>query len=149
MKDTIEKRSQNFAFYILIFKILFNLYVSLFPLWQKSAREKLQKCNKSKANPKQTQSNPIFPRSNIVLSEITGIFDKFGTTFFCKTNPIYKNERWSMTHQKTLKITNKAILKIDQMNVTIVLTNDYNRMDTWYRGKNKPISKPFCYNTRT
>ncbi len=51
----------------------------------------------------------------------------------------------SMSYQKALKITNKAILKIDQMRVTISLTNDYNRLDTWYRGKNKAISKPFCF----
>ena len=60
-----------------------------------------------------------------------------------------------MSFQKTLKMTNKAILrqsstkkfgagKIDQMSVTNVLTNDYNRLDTWYREKNKAISKPFC-----
>ncbi len=39
---------------------------------------------------------------------------------------------------------NKANLKIDQMNVTNVLTSDYNRMDTWCRGKNKANSKPIC-----
>jgi hypothetical protein len=50
-----------------------------------------------------------------------------------------------MIYQKTLKITNKAILKIDQMNVTNVLTTDYNRLDTWYRGKNKAISKPIFF----
>ncbi len=50
-----------------------------------------------------------------------------------------------MTHQKTLKMTNKAILKINQMIVTNALTKDYNRVDTWYRRKNKPISKPFCF----
>jgi hypothetical protein len=50
----------------------------------------------------------------------------------------------SMSFQKTLIITNKAILKIDHMNVTISLTNDYNRLDTWYRGKNKAISNPIC-----
>ena len=53
-------------------------------------------------------------------------------------------------------MTNKAILrqsstkkfgagKIDQMNVTKVLTTDYNRMDTWYHGKNKAISNPICF----
>ncbi len=94
------------------------------------ARPKLQKCHKSKANPKQTQSNPIFRTPNPILSQIMGIYDIFMKTFFCKTNPIYKNERWSMTHQKTLKIPNKANLKNIEMNVTKVLTTDYNRKDT-------------------
>ena len=48
----------------------------------------LQKCHKSKTNPKRTQTNPIFWRSNPILSEILGIFDKFRTTFLCKTNPM-------------------------------------------------------------
>ena len=65
-----------------------------------------------KTNPKRTQTNPIFWRSNPILSEILRIFDKFRTTFLCKTNPIYKNNRWSMTHQKTLKMQNKANLNI-------------------------------------
>ena len=52
------------------------------------------------------------------------------------------NLRWSMSFQKTLKIPNKANLKIDYMNVTNVLTTDYNRVDTWYRGKNKANSNP-------
>ncbi len=56
-----------------------------------------------------------------------------------------KNLTLSMRLQKTLKMTNKAILKIDQMNVTKVLTSDYNRLDTWYRRKNKAISKPICF----
>ncbi len=46
--------------------------------------------------------------------------------------------------QKTLNIPNKANLKMTQMFVTKVLTTDYNRMDTWYRGKNKANSKPIC-----
>ncbi len=49
-----------------------------------------------------------------------------------------------MSFQKTLKIPNKANLKIEPMNVTEVLTIDYNRMDTWYRGKNKANSNPIC-----
>ena len=43
---------------------------------------------KSKTNPKRTQTNPIFPRPNPILSLIMGIFDKFRKTFLCKTNPI-------------------------------------------------------------
>jgi hypothetical protein len=41
---------------------------------------------------------------------------------------------------------NKANWKIDPMNVTNVLTTDYNRKDTWCRGKNKPKTKPFYKN---
>ncbi len=54
------------------------------------------------------------------------------------------NSWLSKYFQKTLIIPNKANLKIDQMNVTNVLTSDYNRLDTWYRGKNKANSKPIC-----
>ncbi len=71
-----------------------------------------------------------------------------------KTNPIFfpqnlilsvKNGGLSMMYQKTLKIPNKANLKMTQMNVTKELTTDYNRMDTWCRGKNKANSKPICF----
>ncbi len=41
-----------------------------------------------KTNPKRTQTNPIFPRPNPILSPKTGIFDKFRKTFLCKTNPM-------------------------------------------------------------
>jgi len=51
-----------------------------------------------------------------------------------------------MMYHLTKKIPNKANLKIDLMNVTKVLTTDYNRMDTWWRGKNKPNSKPIKAN---
>ncbi len=46
-----------------------------------------------KTNPKRTQTNPIFWRSNPILSPKMRIFDKFRTTFLCKTNPIllFKN----------------------------------------------------------
>jgi hypothetical protein len=37
---------------------------------------------------------------------------------------------------------NKANWKIGPMNVTKVLTTDYNRIDTWYRGKNKAKTNP-------
>ena len=50
-----------------------------------------------------------------------------------------------MSYQKTLKIPNKANLKIDLMSVTKVLTTDYNRMDTWCRGKNKANSNPIFW----
>ena len=42
------------------------------------------------------------------------------------------------------KYQTKPISKLTQMNVTKTLTTDYNRMDTWYRGKNKANSKPIC-----
>ncbi len=42
-----------------------------------------------KTNPKRTQTNPIFWRSNPVLSEKMGILDKFRTTFLCKTKPFF------------------------------------------------------------
>ena len=41
-----------------------------------------------KTKPKQSQTKPIFRRSNPILSPKTGIFDKFRTTFLCKTKPI-------------------------------------------------------------
>ncbi len=37
---------------------------------------------------------------------------------------------------------NKANWKIDPMTITKVLTTDYNRKDTWCRGKNEPKTKP-------
>ena len=78
--------------------------------WLKSARKMLQKCYKSKTNPKRTQTNPIFPRPNLILSPKSRIFGKFRTTFLYKTNPIYKNEQWSMIHQKTLNMQNEPNL---------------------------------------
>ena len=46
-------------------------------------------------------------------------------TFLCKTKPIWK---------------------LTQMFVTKALTKDYNRKDTWCRGKNKPKTNPMvCY----
>ena len=42
----------------------------------------------SKTNPKRTQTNPIFWRSNFNFSPKTRIFDKFRITFLCKTNPM-------------------------------------------------------------
>ncbi len=50
------------------------------------------KLQKSKTNPKRTQTNPIFQRPKPILSEIIGILDKFRTTFLCKTNPILLSE---------------------------------------------------------
>ncbi len=47
-----------------------------------------------------------------------------------------------MRRQKTLNIPNKANWKIDPMTITKVLTTDYNRKDTWCRGKNKAKTKP-------
>ena len=41
---------------------------------------------------------------------------------------------------------NKANWKIDQMTITKVLTTDYNRVDTWYRGNNKANTKPIKAN---
>ena len=48
----------------------------------------LQKCYKSKTNPKRTQTNPISWRPNFNFSLKMRIFDKFYKTFLCKTNPI-------------------------------------------------------------
>ncbi len=42
-----------------------------------------------KTKPKQSQTKPIFWRPNPILSQKTRIFDKFRTTFLCKTKPIY------------------------------------------------------------
>ena len=44
---------------------------------------------KNKTKPFQSHSKPFFSTPNPVLSEIIGIFDKFRTTFLCKTNPIF------------------------------------------------------------
>ncbi len=46
-----------------------------------------------KTNPKRTQTNPIFWRSNFDFSPKTKIMTYFMITFFCKTNPIcpFKN----------------------------------------------------------
>ncbi len=57
----------------------------LFPIL---ARKMLQKCYKSKTNPKRTQTNPIFRRTNPILNPKMRIFDKFRKYFLCKTNPI-------------------------------------------------------------
>ena len=65
-----------------------------------------------KTNPKRTQTNPIFWRSIFDSSEKTRILEDFRQTFLCKTNPIYNNERWSMTYQKTLNMQNEPNLNI-------------------------------------
>jgi len=39
-------------------------------------------------------------------------------------------------------LTNKANFRKSQMNVTDLLTRDYEKMDTWSSGKNKANSKP-------
>ncbi len=57
-----------------------------------------------KTKPKQSHSKPFFGTSNPVLSPITRIFDKFRTTFLCKTKPFYKYERWSMRYHKRQKM---------------------------------------------
>ena len=63
------------------------LYSEHFGLSRKrSDREK--ESPKSKTNPKQTQTKPIFWRPNPILSPKIGIFDKFRKTFLCKTKPI-------------------------------------------------------------
>ena len=62
---------------------------------------------------------------------------------FVKNKPNGMFNRKSMRLQKTLKITNEPILKNREMSVTKVLTNDYNRLDTWYRRKTKPFQSHF------
>ncbi len=44
---------------------------------------------KMKTKPKQTHSKPFFQRPIFDSNEITGIFDKSGTTFLCKTKPFF------------------------------------------------------------
>ena len=44
--------------------------------------------------------------------------------------------------QNHLFLTNKANFRKSQMNVTDLLTMDYDKMDTWSSGKNKANSKP-------
>jgi hypothetical protein len=41
-----------------------------------------------------------------------------------------------------LFLTNKPNFRKSQMNVNKVLTKDYDKMDTWSNGKNKPNSNP-------
>ncbi len=65
---------------------------------------------KNKTKPFQSHSKPFFPKSNFDFSLKTRIFDKFRTTFLCKTKPIYKNLILSMSFQKTLNMRNKANL---------------------------------------
>ncbi len=72
-----------------------------------------------------------------------GDFGIFRKPFYAKRTQWYVYGK-SMRRQKTLNIPNKANLKIDPMTITNVLTIDYNRMDTWYRGKNKAKTKPIC-----
>ena len=67
---------------------------------------------KKKTKPKQTHSNPIFWRSNPILSPKTRIFDKFRQTFLCKTNPIYKNLHLSMRYHLIQKMQNEPNLNI-------------------------------------
>ncbi len=81
------------------FKILFNLYVSLClpgppKPWRRRLWPKLVSISVNswfrlfmKTNPKRTQTNPIFRTPNLILSLLMRIFDKFTTTFLCKTNP--------------------------------------------------------------
>ncbi len=110
---------------------------------QRQVTQQLTKITaKNKTKPNKANSKPIFWTPNPVLSEKMRIFDKFTTTFLCKTKPIYKNLILSMMYQKTLNIPNKANLKNDQMNVTKVLTTDYNRRTLGIRGKNEPKTKP-------
>jgi len=42
-----------------------------------------------KTKPKQSQTKPIFWRTIFDFSKKMGIFDKFRTTFLCKTKPNY------------------------------------------------------------
>ena len=104
--NSIAKRSLNFAFYIMIFKSLFDfiyLKVALclklvlisvhswfnFPLFMLNLPRKLQKCNKSKTNPKRTQNepkrtqtNPNFRTPNPILNQKTRIVTDFMDNFF-------------------------------------------------------------------
>ncbi len=67
---------------------------------------------KNKTKPKQSQTKPFFQTPIFDFIEITRIIDKSRQHFLCKTKPIYKYERWSMTHQKTLKMQNEPNLNI-------------------------------------
>ena len=51
-------------------------------------RDREKESQKYKTNPKRTQTNPIFWRSNPILSPKMRIFDKFRKYFLCKTNPM-------------------------------------------------------------
>ncbi len=48
-----------------------------------------------------------------------------------------------MSYQKTLKITNKAILKTNQMNATNVLINDYDKRTLGIARKTNPFQTHF------
>ena len=52
----------------------------------------------------------------------------------------------STTVERALQIhsflTNKANFRKSQMNVTDLITREYEEMETWSRGKNKANSKP-------
>jgi hypothetical protein len=70
---------------------------------------------KMKTKLKQTHSKPIFWRSNFNFSPKTRIFDKFRTTFLCKTKPICKplnTTRWSIRHHFNKKMQNEPNLNI-------------------------------------
>jgi len=51
-----------------------------------------------------------------------------------------------MSLQINLFMQNKANFRKSQMNVNKVLTKDYEKMDTWSSGKNKPNSNPIKAN---
>ena len=71
------------------------------------------------------------------------LFDSFTKPFYAKRTQWYVYGK-SMRRQKTLKIPNKANLKMTQMNVTKVLTTDYNSWTLGIVGKTKPIQTQFA-----
>ncbi len=106
-------KTTQLPIYMTFLYFFFNITKSLYPLcllwliisvhsWFKS--EMLQKCNKSKTNPKRTQTKPIFQTPNLVLSEKTRILDKIRQYFFCKTNPFFSK----------IQIENKGLTAVSQ-----------------------------------
>ncbi len=59
---------------------------------------------KNKTKPKQSHSKPIFPRPKPILSPKMRIFDKFRTTFLCKTKPFFSK----------IQIENKGLTAVSQ-----------------------------------
>jgi len=64
----------------------------------------LQKCHKSKTNPKRTQTNPFFQGSIFDFSPKTRIVEDFRQTFLCKTNPFFSK----------IQIENKGLTAVSQ-----------------------------------
>jgi hypothetical protein len=85
------------------------LYIEHFGLCRKRSDRK-KDSPKCKTKPKQTQTKPIFWRSIFDFSPKTDIFDKFRTTFLCKTKPIYENCILSTMYQLIENMQNEPNL---------------------------------------